>query len=215
MKMLWEKISIFAVKTVVADLAMEYPQEIDWFVMQLFFEMGYPWEILQRLNHVHIFLQVLFLSDILTASGNKIDPKVLLHRPTSKARSRMRLPTECSMDLAFQLWRDAMHILCPSRRPKTQVGHFTAPTHKIWQWTWDNTYGFLCHASNDGGTKDVFVAGWKPTRFHYSYTRPSCNKGTICLVKPTHACGGWQLTSLALATIPPSKPESFLEVLQP
>ena len=108
-----------------------------------------------------------------------------------------------------------MHTLCPSRGPKTQVGHFTAPTHKIWQWTWDNTYGLLCHASNNGGTKDVFVAGWKPTRFHYSCTRPSCNKGTICLVKPTHACGGWQLTSLALATIPPSKPESFLEVLQP
>ncbi len=111
MKMLWEKISMFGVKIVVADLAMEYPQEIDWFVMQLLFEMGYPWEILQRLNHVRIFLQVLFLSDILMASGNKIDPKVLLHWPTSKARSRVRWPTtECPTELAFQLWWDAMHV---------------------------------------------------------------------------------------------------------
>jgi hypothetical protein len=46
MKMLWEKISMFNVKIVVADLAMEYPWERDWFVMQLLFEMGYPWEIL-------------------------------------------------------------------------------------------------------------------------------------------------------------------------
>ena len=74
--MLWEKISMIGVKIIVADLAMEYPWERDWFVMQLLFEMGYPWEILQRLNRVHIFLQVLFLSNILTASGNKIDPEV-------------------------------------------------------------------------------------------------------------------------------------------
>jgi hypothetical protein len=45
MKMLWEQISMFGVKIVVADLTMEYSWEGDWFVMQLMFEMGYPWEI--------------------------------------------------------------------------------------------------------------------------------------------------------------------------
>jgi hypothetical protein len=112
-----KQISIFGVEIIVADLAMEYPWERDWFVMQLLFEMGYPWEILQRLNHVCNFLQVLFLSNILTASGNKIDPEVLSHRPMSKARSCMRLPTECPMKPDFQLWRDVMHTLCPSRHP--------------------------------------------------------------------------------------------------
>jgi hypothetical protein len=126
---------MFGVEIVAADLTMEYPWERDQFVMQLLFEMGYPWEILQRLNRMHIFLQVLFLSDIFTASGNKIDHEFLLHQPMSKARSCMRLPTECPLELDFQLWRDAMHTLCPSRHPHTQVGHFTAPTHKIWQWT--------------------------------------------------------------------------------
>jgi hypothetical protein len=182
--------------------------------MQLLFEIDYPREILQRLNHVRIFLQVLFLFNILMASGNKINPEVLLHQLTSWARSRMRWPTECPTELDFQLWRDAMHTLCPSRCPHKQVGHFTAPTHKIWQWTWDNTNGSLCCASDNGGTKDVFVARQKPNRFHNLYTRPSCNKGTICLVKPTHACGGWWPTSLALAATPPSVPQLFLEVLQ-
>jgi hypothetical protein len=214
MKMLWEKISMIGVKIIVADLAMEYPWERDWFVMQLLFEMGCPWEILQRLNRVHIFLRVLFLSNILTALGNKIDPEVLLHWPTSKVRSCKRWPTECPTELDFQLWRDLMHTLCPSRRPHTQGWHFTALTHKIWQWTWDNTYGLLCCASNNGGTKDVFVAGQKQKRFHYLYTRSSCSKGTICLVEPTHACSGWRLTSSALAEIPPSVPQLFLEVLQ-
>jgi hypothetical protein len=69
MKMLWEKISMFCVEIVVVDLAMEYPWEGDWFVMQLLFEMGYPQEILQRLNRVLIFLQVLFLLIFLRLQG--------------------------------------------------------------------------------------------------------------------------------------------------
>jgi hypothetical protein len=40
MKMLRKKISMFGVKILVADLAMEYPWEKDWFVMQLLFEMA-------------------------------------------------------------------------------------------------------------------------------------------------------------------------------
>ncbi len=104
MKMLWEKISMLHVEIIVADLAKEFPWERDQFVIQLLFEMGYlSREILQRLNCMCIFMQVLFLSDILTASGNKINPKVILHWPTSRVRSRMRWPTECTTELDFQL----------------------------------------------------------------------------------------------------------------
>jgi hypothetical protein len=52
-----------------------------------FFEMGYPMDILLRLNGVRIFMQVLFLSDILTASGQKINLNVLSHRPTGEVWS--------------------------------------------------------------------------------------------------------------------------------
>jgi hypothetical protein len=181
--------------------------------MQLLIEMGYPWESLQRLNHMCIFLQVLFLSDILTALGNKIDPKILSHRSSSNTRSCMRWPTECPTELNFQSWRDAMHSLCPSRNPYACVGCFTALTHKIWQWTWDDASGILCHVSNDGSTEDVFVAGWKPNRIYYLYSRPSSTNGTLCLVEPTHASGGWWLTSLALAATLPPAPQTFVEVL--
>jgi hypothetical protein len=136
--------------------------------MQLLLERGYTQESLRRLNRVRIFLQVLFLSDILMALGNKINPKVLLHWSSNKTRSCMQWPTECPTESDFQLWRDAMHFLCPSQCPHARVGHFTALTHKIWWWTWDDASGFLCHASNDGSTEDVYVAGQKPNRFDYS-----------------------------------------------
>ncbi len=59
------------------------------------------------------------------------------------------------------------------------------------------------------------LCGQKETKqIYYLHTRPSCIKGTICLVEPTHACSGWRLTSLALAAVPPQVPQTFLEVLQ-
>jgi hypothetical protein len=113
----------------------------------------------------------------------------------------------------LQLWRDVMHSLCPSRCPHARVGHFTAPTHKIWWWTWGDASSFFCHASNDGSTEDVFVAGRKPNRFYYLYSRQSSTIGTLCLVEPTHASGGWRLTSSALAATPPPAPQMSMEVL--
>jgi hypothetical protein len=52
---------MFGAKIVVADLTMEYPRGGDRYIMQLLLEMGYPWEILQWLNCMRKFLQVLFL----------------------------------------------------------------------------------------------------------------------------------------------------------
>jgi hypothetical protein len=50
MKMLWEKISKFVVRTVIADTRITPPRKGDRFIMQAFFEKGYPREILSRLN---------------------------------------------------------------------------------------------------------------------------------------------------------------------
>jgi hypothetical protein len=46
MKMLWEKISIFDLEIIVMDFALEYPKRGNWFIMQIFFEMGCPRDIL-------------------------------------------------------------------------------------------------------------------------------------------------------------------------
>jgi hypothetical protein len=52
MKMVWEKISKFGVRMVITDTGMAFPREGDRFIMQAFFEKGYSWEILLRLNRV-------------------------------------------------------------------------------------------------------------------------------------------------------------------
>jgi hypothetical protein len=50
--MVWEKISKFGVRTVIADIGMAFPREGDRFIMQAFFKKGYSREILLRLNRV-------------------------------------------------------------------------------------------------------------------------------------------------------------------
>ncbi len=68
---------MFGVRTVIADVGMEFLQEGDRFLMQVFFEQGYSTESLLRLNRVWVHWQVLFLLDILTASSKKIDTEIM------------------------------------------------------------------------------------------------------------------------------------------
>ncbi len=78
MKMLWEKLSMFNVHTVIADLPLRFSREGNQFIMQLLVEADYTEEALRRLNRVRVSLQVLFLSDTLTASGSKVSTDILL-----------------------------------------------------------------------------------------------------------------------------------------
>ncbi len=77
MKMLWEKLSKFNVKAVVANLNQTFPRNGDQFIMQVLIRSGFSNKMLLRLNQVRVCQQLLFMSDILTVSGNKINPEVL------------------------------------------------------------------------------------------------------------------------------------------
>ncbi len=52
MKMLWEKLSMFNVHTVVADLPLRFSREGNQYIMQVLVEAGYTEEALQHLNRV-------------------------------------------------------------------------------------------------------------------------------------------------------------------
>jgi hypothetical protein len=111
MKMLWEKISKFNVRAVVANLNSTFPHNGNQFIMQVLIQSGYSNEVLHRLNRVRVGRQLLFMSEVLTASGN---PEVLTQRSPGEAWSNMTWPTEHPPESDFQLWRRAMLSICPS-----------------------------------------------------------------------------------------------------
>ncbi len=94
MKMLWEKVSMFGLKVVVVDFHLKYPREGDRFIMQVLIELGYSKDKLRILNQVQVSLQVLFLLDLLTASGQKINSEVMYQCPPAKTWSKMQWPNK-------------------------------------------------------------------------------------------------------------------------
>jgi hypothetical protein len=90
MKMLWEKLSMFKMTVIMPERLRKFPKEGDQFIMQVLLRAGYGTEELWRLNRVRVSMQLLFMSDVLTASGNKISSEVLSCRPRGEAWSRMR-----------------------------------------------------------------------------------------------------------------------------
>jgi hypothetical protein len=135
MKMLWEKRSMFDMKVVVSDFAQEYPRQGNQFIMQVLLRAGYAAETLSQLNRVQIFLQLIFMSDFLTASGNRINTKILLRRPPGEAYSNMRWPHKQPTKSDIQLWQTALLSICPSWCKTSTVGCFLRKTHRIWQWS--------------------------------------------------------------------------------
>ena len=214
MKMLWEKLSRFNVKAVVANVNLAFPREGDEFIMQVLMRNGYTNEALRRLNRVRVGQQLLFMSDVLTASGNKINPEVLSRRPPGEAWSNMTWPNEHPTDSDFQMWHRAMLSICPSRRGGTRVGRFIGPTHRIWRWTWNMEDSTLHHLRADGVTEEVFASSRKPNRFHHLRCQPASHLRTICSVEPTLGGEGWHLTSSEPLVRPYQAPTSFLNILR-
>ena len=81
MKMLWEKVSMFGITVTTPSALGSFPREGDDFIMQVILRAGYSTHEIKRINRVRVSMQVLFMSDILTASGNMISPEVLSPRP--------------------------------------------------------------------------------------------------------------------------------------
>ncbi len=100
----------------VANVNSAFPREGDEFIMQVLMRSRYTNEALRCLNRVRVGQQLLFMSDVRTAPGNKINPEVLSRRPPGEAWSNMMWPNEHPKDLVFQMWHRAMLSICPSRR---------------------------------------------------------------------------------------------------
>jgi hypothetical protein len=121
-KMLWEKVSKFDIKVIVQAGAENFPWKGNQFIMQVLLQMGYDSDVLLWLNRVQISLQLMFMLDILTASGNKINTKILSHCLPGEANSDMRWPQEQPTNSDMQLWKNAMLSICLSRCKTFSIG---------------------------------------------------------------------------------------------
>jgi hypothetical protein len=182
--------------------------------MQVLIKAGYRGDALRRLNRVQISLQVLFLSDVLTASGGKVSSDILSWRPQGEAWSNMRWPNKQPTNSDMQFWNHAIISTCPTRSSTSSIGKYICNLHWVQRWFWNKTDSYIHHVRPDGTTEDVFMAGRKPNQFLYSHSQTYQKHNAICSVQPTIEEDHWHLSSMATIALQDPTPCTFVDVLK-
>ena len=96
LKSLWEKCQMFGVQIILnlKEDDIRFPRAGDKWIMLEFERIGCCGDMLERLNRVRIYMQVLFLSDVLGANGKNLDKQYLTKRRLEEKWSRANFPNE-------------------------------------------------------------------------------------------------------------------------
>ena len=110
---LWEKCDKFGIVVEFNDVDIAPPRQGDTWLMKRFIAAGFEAADLLKLNRVRIAMQVLYLSDVLGASGKTLDPRYLNLRPADERWSSYEFLEQRVPQGGLELWRYAMLHLRP------------------------------------------------------------------------------------------------------
>ena len=155
-KTLWEKCGEFGVTVQLNDIEISLPREGDKWIMGEFVRSScYSKNELERLNKVRIHMQVLFISDILGASGKVLDRQYYNRRLPSEKWSKLDFPKEKPPNKDIRLWCSAIRQLVPIGGLPDKLGRLRHEGHKIWTWRHDTINARLLHYRKSG--VDVYI----------------------------------------------------------
>ncbi len=107
LKRVWEKVDHYRFVLTVHNLSLSFPREGgDWLMARLI-AAGYKGGNLLTLNRVRKHQQVLFLSDILGASGGSLDKRYLEVRQIGEQWSSIKVPCKEVNASEMGIWRRA------------------------------------------------------------------------------------------------------------
>ena len=120
----WEKGDIYGVKILMYDIPIEWTRERDKWLMREFERVGYKGEELRRLNRVRLHQMVIFVSDMVGASGRCLDERYLRKRPEHEKWSTLKFPKEKPVPADFRLWQQALRRVVPVEGLPVRLGGF-------------------------------------------------------------------------------------------
>lgn len=218
LKTLWEKVDMFDFLIEVNNISLKPPRRGDDWLMRKFWEIGFDVADLIKLNKVRLHQQVVFFSDVMDASGRRLDKKYLEKRPDGEKWSSLTFPTEKPPRAFFSMWKEALLAITTGVR----LGEYESEGYKTWDWRFDdneeNSRPRLLHLKGD--VMDVYFksADEQFVHMHNRWTRTRLDEpvekvGQICSVKLIRDD---TMAIVAKADPPPSPshPSTFLEVLE-
>jgi hypothetical protein len=134
LKRVWEKVDHYEFVLLVHNLLVTFPWEGDDWLMARFIVVGCSEKELQSLNRERKHQQVLFLSDILGASGGTADKRYLQKRWRRELWSSMKFPHEDVTELEMGLWCKAIVQVVAYGPVQASLGKLTTEGHKVWKW---------------------------------------------------------------------------------
>ena len=112
--------------------SLELPHYGDKWMMMECLRYIFSAEELRRLNGIRIHMQVLFLSEILSASGKIMDGKYLVGCKTDEKWSKLNFAEKQSPNNDFTLWKAAIRQVVPAGGIMGQLGNLNQDGHRIW-----------------------------------------------------------------------------------
>ncbi len=211
--MLWEKLDKFDIVVQTADSSFQFPRRGDKFLMLVFVYRGHSREALIWLSLVRLHLQMIFLSNILSALELRIDSTVLRHQNPSAKHSTKKWPKEEPTESDFELWQEAVEDIYPSWLRVHSVGKYIAETHRIHAWQWCPYSKNLLHSAAGSATMDVYSnVARKLNCCTKMSTCPQEERRDICSVDKIQP-GVFHITSTARKAPTAPIPNSFLAIL--
>jgi hypothetical protein len=113
--------------------------------MARFIAVGYSKKGIQSHNRVQKYQQVLFLSNILGASGGMPDMQYLQKQRGGELWSSMKFPRKDVTETEMGLWRRAIAQVVAYGPAQTGLGKLTTKGegHKVWEWRVQESNGRL------------------------------------------------------------------------
>lgn len=148
LKSVWEKSFQLGIDIQLGAIPLQPPRERDVWIMAEFIRMNYDTRSLCILNRVRLHQQVIFLSDVMDASGRAMDSKYLEEHPWNEKWSSLIFPKERPSASDFRLWREAL----PQIRAlggRLHIGRHLREGHKTWAWRYDIESSQLFHINEN------------------------------------------------------------------
>jgi hypothetical protein len=152
----WEKVYKFNITVEIAPLPIKSPQEGDkWFTQAVIGSGITNAEELVQINRYRCHQQVLFVSDVLDASGKAIDKGYLECWKDHINWSVLSFLIKNLPKRDLKLWQQVLYSLAPCGRVQQQVGHFLTKGHKIWEWRYNESAKWVYHIK--GNVMDIYT----------------------------------------------------------
>ena len=130
---IWERIHRYKFPIHLKYPTLQNQRKNDEFLVDIFLREGYRGMELRRLNRCRLHLKAIFLSDITTANGRRLEDFAFQGRIGRE--SIFRFPRELPSNKDWRAWDDFWTgWRLPNGTLHTPLGHWEQKSHQVWRW---------------------------------------------------------------------------------